>query len=78
MEEVRLSVGRWTVLQAAVDIIVTEVAAMEREALMGAIRTARVGFAIDFTSDYLFELDLEELRHLVLAARLQELRRAES
>ena len=65
-------------LQTAVDTIVMEVAAMERDALMIAIRTARVGFPVDFTSDYLFELDLEELRHLVLAARLQELRRAES
>jgi hypothetical protein len=63
--------------EAVVETIITEVAAMERDALIGAIRAARVGFEIDFTAEYLFELDMEELRHLVLATRLQEIRHGE-
>lgn len=63
--------------ESLVESIITEVAAMPRDALLGAIRAARVGFEMDFTSEYLLDLDLEELRHLVLAARLQEIRRGE-
>lgn len=62
--------------QAAVEELITEITVMERPGLIERLRSADTGFRPDFDEEFLDQLSMDELRHLVLAASLQAMRRA--
>ena len=46
---------------------ITVIAVMDRPALVSHIQTYRAAFPVDFTEDFLSEVDLDRLRHIFLA-----------
>ena len=53
-----------------VEILVSEIQAMDRDGLIHLLRTMQCDFAVDFTDDFLSSISVERLRHIVLAASL--------
>ena len=64
------------ILPEPTDRLITEIAAMNRPALLAALLDLDRPFAGDFTPEYLAGCDDDRLRHILLAARLVELRPA--
>ncbi len=65
--------GRQVLVIASIgvtEVQVQQIAAMDRPALVQAIRTMECPFPIDLTPQYLDGLNLEELRHIYLALRM--------
>jgi hypothetical protein len=52
--------------------LVTDLAEMGREGLIECLRGLDCGFHMDFTDEFLISMSLNGLRHMVLAACLQE------
>ncbi|MBN2019888.1 MAG: hypothetical protein JW749_06655 [Sedimentisphaerales bacterium] len=48
----------------------TSIAALDREELKRRIRNFRGRFKLDFTEDYLDKLNIDRLRHILLAAHI--------
>ncbi len=71
------TVGETALSQTAVEELITEIAVMERPALIERLNSADTGFRPDFDREFFDQISLDELRHLVLAASLQAMRRAE-
>lgn len=59
-----------------VDTLVATLAEMDRGQLVEKIHSIHCSFTLDFSDEYLEEISLENLRHIVMAASLQELRAA--
>lgn len=60
--------------ESIADKVITELAAMPRERLIERLRELRCGFPLDFTNEFLMSEPLHQLRHIVLAAWLQQQR----
>jgi len=56
------------------DDVVTTVATMSREQVQKEIIRFNGRFKLDFTPEYLMTQTLERLRHILLAAKLQQLK----
>jgi len=56
------------------DDVVTTVATMSREQVQKEIIHFKGRFKLDFTPEYLMTQTLERLRHILLAAKLQQLK----
>lgn len=48
--------------------VITRLASMGRVELIGLLREMRCTFPMDFTEEYLQDVSVERLRHIVLAA----------
>jgi hypothetical protein len=48
----------------------TSIAALDREELKRRIRNFKGRFKLDFTEDYLEKLNIDRLRHILLAANI--------
>ncbi len=51
--------------------IVSEISGMDKHSLKNAILHFEGRFKLDFTDDFLDRLSLEQLRHILLAAKMQ-------
>ncbi len=60
-------------LEMDYDVVVSEVGRMSREDLVQSIQDFRGRFKLDFTEDYLERQSDENLKHILLAAKLQQL-----
>lgn len=49
-----------------------DIAEMDRSELIGLLKTMHCSFELDFTEEYLEQLSLEYLRHILEAASLHE------
>lgn len=54
-----------------VEHLITAVSAMDRPALIEQFHTYRANFPLDFTSQFLSNAPLEQLRHIFVAVCLQ-------
>ena len=54
-------------MRGQADKIITELATMDRHALVNAIMNLECEFPLDFTDQYLLTLTEEKLRHLYMA-----------
>ncbi len=54
----------------SIEQLATDINAMERGELIKLLRGLDCGFHLDFTDDFLREVSLERLRHIILAACL--------
>jgi hypothetical protein len=54
--------------------LITELATMGRQQLIDRLRGLRCSFPLDFTDEFLMSEPLNRLRHIVLAAWLQQQR----
>ena len=54
--------------------IADRVASLSRAELVVMLKSKRCGFRMDFTDEYLRSISLTRLRHIVIAASLQEAR----
>jgi hypothetical protein len=61
-----------TALRSDLEHIVNTITQMSRQDVMQQIMRFDGRFKLDFTEDFLAELPLERLRHILLAARLQQ------
>lgn len=55
-----------------IDATLTTIAVMDRQALIQRLRSFDGDFPLDFTEGYLAGLDTERLRHILMAAYLQQ------
>jgi hypothetical protein len=55
-----------------IDSVLTKIAVMDRLALLQQIRAFHDPFRLDFTDEYLAAQDCERLRHILMAAYLQQ------
>jgi len=53
-----------------VEILVSEIQAMDRSGLIRLLRNMECDFAVDFTDDFLNSISVDRLRHIALAASL--------
>ena len=61
-----------TVLRSDLEHIVSDIAALSRQDVKQEIMQFDGTFKLDFTEEFLETLPLERLRHILLAARLQQ------
>lgn len=54
--------------------LANRVAEMPREEVLGELRRLRCSFPLDFTDDYLRRLNVDQLRHILMAALLHRVR----
>jgi hypothetical protein len=59
-----------------IDSVLTKIAVMDRLALLQKIQTFSAPYRLDFTDEYLAAQDTERLRHILMAAFLQQKSRA--
>jgi len=57
-----------------VDELAEELAHMDRRSLIRRLRSLRCSFELDFTDEFLQQISLERLRHIILAASLHSLK----
>ncbi len=55
-----------------IDDIACKIATMNRQQVQQEIRTFSGRFTLDFSSEYLKKQSLDRLRHILLAAKLQQ------
>jgi hypothetical protein len=55
-----------------IDSVLTKIAVMDRPGLLKQIRSFREPFRLDFSEDYLAGQGTERLRHILMAAYLQQ------
>lgn len=55
-----------------IDSVLTKIAVMDRLALLQQIRVFSVPFRLDFSDEYLASQNTERLRHILMAAYLQQ------
>ncbi|MCY2928297.1 MAG: hypothetical protein NTV86_02145 [Planctomycetota bacterium] len=60
--------------QTEIEKLVTDLAAMGRKDLIDRLHAVPCGFPLDFTEEFLASVSLHRLRHIVLAACLQQVR----
>ena len=58
--------------QTETERLVTDLAEMGRKELIDRLRAVPCGFPLDFTDEFLMSVSLNRLRHIVLAACLQQ------
>ena len=61
-----------TTIKTDIDQIALDIAEMSRDAVKYELLHFQGSFDIDFTEDYLERLPLERLRHILLAAKIQQ------
>lgn len=61
-----------TLAKANTQEIISTIASMSREKVMYDLTHAHLGFKLDFTSEHLDSLSLDQLRHILFSVRLHE------
>ncbi len=55
-----------------IDSVLTKIAVMDRRSLLQQVQSFHGSFRLDFTDEYLSGLGAERLRHILMAAFLQQ------
>ncbi len=55
-----------------IDSVLTAIAGMDRQELIQQLRSFDGDFPLDFTDEYLAGMDTDRLRHILMAAFLQQ------
>lgn len=58
--------------------LIARIVQMDRSGLIGLLRRMRCDFEMDFSDDYLAQMSVDRLRHIVLAASLHSKQLAQS
>lgn len=66
-----VGVSEMVVPVPTVESMAVEIALMDRSQLIEALLSFRGAFQLDFTVEFLAEQSIDQLRHILLAARLQ-------
>lgn len=61
-----------SVSDSRAETLMAFLAALDRCKLIDALREADCGFQVNFSDDFLAEVSMDRLRHIVLAAMLQD------